>query len=400
MLSSGPYRVADVEPGRSVVYERVPDYWARNLNVNRGRYNFGAIRVDYFRDRDVALEAFFAGTYDFREEFTSRDWATKYTTDAVKDGRIVRDTLPDETPSGVQAWFFNLRRDKFGDRRVRHALDLAFDFEWTNKNLFYGLYERTNSMFENSSLAAHAPPSAAELALLRPLKDKIPPEALEKPYASPKTDGSGNIRRNLRQAVKLLGEAGWKFRDGALRNEAGEAMEIEFLLFENSFSRIVLPYTRNLKRLGIDATVRIVDVANFKYRLDHFDFDAIVQRYSQPLTPGLEQRSYWGSQFADIPGSLNLAGIKDPAVDTLIEHVIAAKDRDSLVAAVRALDRVLMWNHYSVPQWYKGAHNIAYWDKFDRPKIKPKFGRGVVGTWWYDAEKAARIEAGRAPGRN
>lgn len=396
-LGSGPYRVKKVEPGRFVEYERVADHWAKDLPVNKGRHNFGAIRIDYYRDRDVALEAFFSGAYDFREEFTSRDWATKYTTPAVKKKLIVLDTLSDETPSGVQAWFFNLRRKKFRDRRVRRALNLAFDFEWTNKNLFYSLYKRTNSMFENSALAAHNPPDKAQLALLEPLRGKVPDEVFTKPYKAPVTDGSGRLRRNLRAASKLLREAGWRIKDNKRVNAKGEALTIEFLLFEASFSRIISPYIRNLKRLGVEATIRVVDVANFINRRNKYDFDVMIERYVQPLTPGVEQRDYFGSAAADVSGSRNLAGIKDPAVDSLIERVMGAGDRKALTAAVRALDRVLMWNEYSVTQWYKGSHNVAYWNKFDRPETKPRYALGMIDTWWYNPAKAAMIEKGEAP---
>ena len=396
-LSSGPYRIVDVEPGRSLAYERVKDYWARDLPVNRGRYNFDRIEVDYYRDRDIAFEAIFAGQYDLREEFTSRSWATQYDKPPIREKLMVRETLADETPSGVQAFFFNLRREKFKDRRVRRALDLAFDFEWTNKNLFHGLYKRTNSMFENSALAAHAPPDAAERALLEPLRGMVPEEVFVKPYAASVTDGSGRIRRELRRAARLLREAGYTVRGNRLVDEGGAPFTVEFLLFEASFTRIINPYIRNLERLGIAAKIRIVDVANFKVRTDNYDFDIIVRRYVQPLTPGIEQRHFFGSAAADLPGSFNIGGIKDPAVDALIEKVIGARGRAALVAAVRALDRVLMWNHYTVPQWYKGAHHLAYWNKFDRPPVKPRFARGVVDTWWYNPRKAAMIEAGEAP---
>ena len=396
-LASGPYRIAKIEPGRTIVYERVKDYWARNLAVNRGRYNFDRIKVDYYRDRDIAFQAFFGGAYDFREEFTSKSWAIQYNKPPVEKGLIVRETLADETPSGVQAFFFNLRREKFKDSRVRAAIDLAFDYEWTNKNLFYGMYSRTNSMFENSELAAHAPPSKAELALLEPLRGKVPPEVFVKPYASPVTDGSGKIRRSLRKAVYLLRATGYAVKGGVLQGPDGKPLEIEFLLFEASFNRIINPYIRNLERLGIKARIRVVDAANFKYRTDHFDFDVIVRRYTQPLTPGLEQRNFFGSANADLPGTFNVGGVKDPAVDALVERIVAAKNRRALIAAVRALDRVLMWNRYVIPQWYKGAHHIAYWNKFDRPNVKPKYGRGVIDTWWHNPEKAAMVDAGRAP---
>ena len=397
-LGSGPYRIARAAAGRHVVYRRDPDYWGKDLPVNRGRHNFDTIRFDYYRDRDIGFEAFFAGEYDFREEFTSRSWATQYNKPAVNKGLIKRETLADETPSGVQAFFFNLRRDRFRDARVRAALDLAFDFEWTNKNLFFGMYRRTNSMFENSSLAARGLPSKAELALLNPLRGKVPDEVFEKPYASPVTDGSGRIRAHLRQATKLLRAAGWTVKQGQLTDAGGKPMTVEFLLFESTFQRIIGPYIRNLKRLGVKASIRIVDVANYKYRMDHFDFDVIVQRYIQPLTPGLEQRNYFGSEFAETPGTLNIAGVKNAAVDALIEHVIAAKSRPALVTAVRALDRVLMWNRYTVPQWYKGEHNIAYWNKFARPRVKPRYDTGIIDTWWFNPKKAAMIAAGKAPG--
>jgi microcin C transport system substrate-binding protein len=399
-LSSGPYRVGKVENGRSIAYQRVKDYWARDLPVNRGRWNFDNIRVDYFRDRDVAFQAFFKQSgkgYDFREEFTSRSWATQYDKPPVRRGLIVRETLPDETPSGTQVFAFNLRRDKFKDRRVREALDLAFDFEWTNKNLFFGLYERTNSMFENSTLAATGKPSPAELELLEPLRHMIPKEVFGKPYDAPVTDGKGGIRGNLRKAVRILRQAGYRVRNGVLRGPDGKPFTIEFLLFEATFNRILNPYIRNLERLGIRASIRIVNVAAFKYRTDHFDFDAIVERYAMPLTPGVEQRNYFASAYADVPGTRNLSGIKDPAVDALIEKIIEAPTREGLVAAVRALDRVVMWNRYTVPQWYKGSHAIAYWNRFDRPKLKPKYARGVIDTWWYNPEKAAMIAAGKAP---
>ena len=396
-LSSGPYRIVDVEPGRALAYQRVKDYWARDLPVNRGRYNFDRIEIDYYRDRDIAFEAIFADQYDLREEFTSRAWATQYDKPPIRKKLMVRQTLADETPSGVQAFFFNLRREKFKDRRVRRALDLAFDFEWTNKNLFHGLYKRTRSMFENSALAARAPPDAAERALLEPLRGMVPEEVFTRPYAASVTDGSGRIRGALRRAARLLRAAGYTIRDNRLVDAEGAPFTVEFLLFEASFNRIINPYIRNLARLGIAARIRIVDVANFKVRTDNHDFDIIVRRLVQPLTPGIEQRHFFGSAAADLPGSFNIGGIKDQAVDALIEKILGARNRRALVAAVRALDRVLMWNHYTVPQWYKGAHHLAYWNKFDRPPLKPRFARGVVDTWWYNPDKAAMIAIGEAP---
>lgn len=396
-LASGPYRVEKVEPGRSVVYARVEDYWARDLPVNRGRFNFDRVAVEYYRDRDVAFQAFFSRQYDFREDFTSRQWATQYGEPPVQSGLIVREVLPDETPSGVQAFILNLRRPKFQDVRVREALDLAFDFEWTNRTLFYSQYRRTNSMFENSDLAAHEPPTPSEIALMEPFRDRIPDEAFVRPFRAPETDGSGNLRQNLRKAVGLLRDAGYTVSDGVLKGPDGKPFEIEFLLFEASFKRIIGPYVNNLKRLGIKAEMRIVDVANFKRRQDTFDFDIVIRRIAQPLTPGIEQRNYFGSAFAEVEGSFNIGGIRDPAVDALVEKVVRADSRTSLRTAVHALDRVLMWNRYVITQWFHGRHNVAYWNVFDRPKISPKFDLGVIDTWWYDAEKAKAVEAGNAP---
>ena len=396
-LTSGPYRVSKLEAGRSITYSRVKNYWAKDLPVNRGRYNFDRVKVEYYRDREVAFQAFFSNQYDYREEFTSRQWATQYNKPPVNKGLVVRETLPDETPSGVQAFILNLRRAKFQDIRLRIAMDLAFDFEWTNKTLFYGLYERTNSMFENSNLAAKGLPSKAELAILKPLRGEIPKEVFERPFSSPVNDGSGRIRSNLRKASSLLKQAGYSVKNGVLQDRSGQPLTIEFLLFEASFKRIINPYIRNLKRLGIQAYLRIVDVANFKRRQDKFDFDVVVRRIAQPLTPGIEQRNYFGSEFVDVEGSFNVGGVKNPAVDALIEEVITARNRNKLVVATRALDRVLMWNRYVVTQWYKGVHNIAYWNKFDRPAFPPKFDTGVIDTWWYNADKASMIEKGVAP---
>ncbi len=396
-LASGPYKVGKFEPGRSITYQRAENYWAKDLPVNRGRFNFDRITVEYYRDREVAFQAFFSNQYDYREEFTSRQWATQYDKPPVNKGLVVRETLPDETPSGVQAFILNLRRAKFQDVRLRAAMDLAFDYDWTNKTLFYSLYDRTNSMFENSSLAAKQPPSKEELALLEPFRGKVPDEVFTTVFRAPETDGSGRIRGNLRKASRLLKQAGYAVRNGVLTDIAGKPLTIEFLLFESSFKRIINPYLQNLKRLGILASIRIVDVANFKRRQDSFDFDIVIRRIAQPLTPGLEQRNYFGSEFADVPGSFNIGGVKDSAVDALIEKVVTAKSRGELTVATRALDRVLMWNRFVITQWYKGEHNVAYWNKYNRPKVSPKFSTGVLDTWWYDAEKAAMIEKGTAP---
>ena len=390
-LGSGPYTVGDFKQGRYIIYERKKDYWAKDLPVNVGRLNFDQLRYEYFRDRTAEFEALKAGEYDLREEFTSKVWATEYDIPQVKSGRLIRLTLPDERPSGAQGFFINNRREKFADPRVRKAIDFAFDFEWTNKNQFYGLYKRTNSFFENSDMKAEGPPTGAELALLEPYRDKLPKDVFEAPYASPVSNISGQDRKLLRTASKLLTDAGWVIKDGKRTNAKGEKLDIEFLIFSPTFERVIAPFVKNLKILGIDANIRLVDPSQYQSRLKSFDFDIITQRYVMRVTPGVELRNYWGSKSADTPGSQNLSGIKDPVIDELIEKVIAAKSREDLVTAARAIDRVLRANHYWVPHWYKAAHNIAYWDKFSRPETKPRYGRGVIDIWWYDETKAAKL---------
>ena len=395
-LGSGPYLVDNFAQGRTIVYRRNPDYWAKDLPVNRGRFNFDKIRYEYFRDRTAGMEAFKADTYDFREEFTSKVWATEYDFPAIRDGRVKKEVLPDETPSGTQGFFINTRRDTFKDPRVREALALAFDFEWTNRNLFYGLYDRTQSYFENSPMEAEGEPSSAERALLEEIGVEVPAAALGPAVLPPVSDGSGRDRNLLRKAIKLLDEAGWRIKNGVRVNDKGEPLKVEFLTFEPAFERIIAPYVKNLKGIGIDARIRMVDPAQYQQRLKDFDFDVTTQRYVMRNTPGVELRSYFGSASADTDGSLNLAGIKDPAVDVLIERVVAAKTREDMRTAARALDRVLRAGHYWVPHWYKGSNHVAYWDKFSRPKIKPKFDRGILDTWWFDEAKAAGLSAKRA----
>jgi microcin C transport system substrate-binding protein len=390
-LGSGPYEVSDVKQGRSITYKRREDYWASKLPANVGRFNFDELRYEYFRDRTAEFEALKAGEYDLREEFTSKTWAVEYDIPQVKSGKIIRLTLPDDRPSGAQGFFINTRRKKFADPRVRQALNYAFDFEWTNKNQFYGLYNRTNSFFENSNLKAEGAPNDAELALLEPYRDKLPHDVFGSAFTSPVSDGSGQDRKLLRQASKLLREAGWTVNDGKRVNADGEQLDLEFLIFSPTFERIIAPFVKNLKILGIDASIRLVDPSQYQSRVKSFDFDISTQRYVMRVTPGIELRNYWGSKAADTSGSQNLSGIKDPVIDALIEKVIAARTRQELTTAARAIDRVMRASHYWVPHWYKAAHNIAYWDKFSRPKIKPKYGRGVIDTWWYDKAKAAKL---------
>ena len=390
-LGSGPYRISDFKQGSYTTFKRREDYWAKDLPVNRGRYNFDEIRYEYFRDRTAALESLKAGAYDLREEFTAKDWATSYDIPQVKDGRIVLLTLPDESPSGAQGFFLNNRRAKFSDRRVRKALDYAFDFEWTNANLFYSLYTRTASYFENSEMKATGKPSPEELALLEPYRDQLPPEVFDEPYVPPVSDGSGSDRRLLRTAAKLLEEAGWELKGNQRVNKNGEVLSIEFLVYEPTFERVIAPYIKNLKSLGIDAYIRRVDPAQFERRVKAFDFDIITQRFSMRLTPGAELLNFFGSEAADTEGSFNRAGIKNPVVDALAQKALEAQSREELVTAIRALDRVLRAGHYWIPQWYKASHHIAYWNKFGRPETKPKYDRGIVDTWWYDAEKASKL---------
>lgn len=381
-LGSGPYRVGRFEAGRFIEYERVKDWWGANLPVSRGQNNFDIVRYEFFRDRDVAFEAFTAGQYLFREEFTSRIWATRYDFPAIKDGRVKRDVLPDETPSGAQGWFLNTRRRKFRDPRVREAMILAFDFEWTNQSLMYGSYDRTHSYFQNSDMMASGKPSPEELALLEPHRDKLPKEVFGEPFLPPVSDGSGQDRALLRRAVQLLEAAGYTIKGGRRMNEQGERIEVEFLLQEPSFQPHHMPYIRNLERIGIAANVRLVDSAQYQSRLNDFDFDVAIQRFSFSSTPGESLRNYVTSDAAAVKGTQNLSGIADPVVDALVEKIVEAKTRDELTFACRALDRVLRAGRYWVPHWYKASHWIAYWDRFERPPEKPRYGRGIPETWW------------------
>ena len=390
-LGSGPYKIGTFKAGDHIIYQRVSDYWARDLNVNKGRWNFDQLRMDFFRDRTAGFEAFSSGHSLFREEFTSKTWATQYDFPAVKDGRVKLETLPDHTPSGAQGWFINTRREKFSDPRVREALTLAFDFEWTNKNLFYGLYRRTSSFFENSPMRAEAPPGAAEIALLEPFRDVLPATAFGEAVTAPMSDGSGQDRQKLRQAGQLLDEAGWRVKDGVRRNAKGEALTIEFLGDSPVFQRVEGPYAKNLRILGIEAKSRLVDSAQFQDRLKQYDFDLTVQRYSLGLTPGIEMRTFWNGEYGKGPGSRNLSGIDNPAIDALIEKTIAAETRETQIVAARALDRVLRAGHYWIPQWNKASYTIAYWDIYARPPVSPLYDRGVEQTWWVDQAKAAKL---------
>jgi microcin C transport system substrate-binding protein len=391
-LGSGAYKVGRFEVGRYIEYDRVKDWWGADLPVALGQSNFDTLRYEYYRDRDVGFEGFTAQNYLFREEFTSRTWATRYDFPAVKDGRVKRDTIPDDTPSGAQGWFINTRRQKFADPRVREALDNAFDFEWTNKTIMYGSYQRTVSVFQNSDMMAAGKPGPDELKLLEPFRGRVADEVFGEPYVPPVSDGSGSDRRQLRKAVELLQAAGCAVKDGKRALPNGEPITIEFLLDEPTFEPHHMALIKNLGILGIAANIRLVDPVQYRARRDDFDFDITTDRFSFSATPGDSLRSFFSSQAAKLKGSNNLAGIADPVVDSLIETVIAADSRAALIAACRVLDRVVRAGRYWIPQWYKPSHWIAYWDVFGRPPAQPRYFRGIPDTWWYDADKAAKIK--------
>ncbi|MGA7232315.1 MAG: extracellular solute-binding protein [Xanthobacteraceae bacterium] len=391
-LGSGPYKVGRFEPGRYIEYQRVADWWGTELPVARGHNNFDTLRFEYYRDRDVGFEGFSAQSYLFREEFTSRFWATRYDFPAVKDGRVLRDEIPDDTPSGAQGWFINRRRRKFVDPRVRDALNNAFDFEWTNKTIMYGSYKRTVSVFQNSDMMASGPPTPEETTLLEPFRAQLPAEVFGEPYIPPVSDGSGEDRVLLRKAAQLLGEAGCPIQNGKRVLADGTPFTLEFLIDEPSFQPHHMPFIRNLKALGIDASLRIVDPVQYRARRDDFDFDITIDRFSFSSTPGDSLRSFFSSQAAGLKGSNNLAGIADPAVDALIETIIAAGSRAALVTACRTLDRVIRSGRYWISNWDKASHWIAYWDVFGRPPAQPRYFRGIPDIWWYDSDKWAKIK--------
>jgi microcin C transport system substrate-binding protein len=398
-LGSGPYRVESVEPGRSITYRLVKDYWGARLPVNVGRNNFERIRYDYYRDSTVAIEAFKAGSYDVRQENVSKLWATGYDGPGLRQGLVKKEEIPNEIPTGLQGFVFNTRRPVFADRRVRQALAYAFDFEWTNAHLFYSAYARTVSYFSNSELASRGLPGPEELRVLEPFRGKIPDEVFTREYRPPSTDGSGYMRKGVIEALALLKEAGWVVRDMRLVNaRTGEPMRFEILLDEPGYERMTLPFAKNLQRLGIAARVRTVDAAQYQYRMEHFDFDVTMMVWGQSLSPGNEQREFWGSERASAPGSQNLAGVRDPVVDRLVELVVEAQDRASLVARTRALDRVLLWGHYVIPHYHIQNFRVAYWDKFGRPAVSPKYALGLE-TWWVEPGKVARVQNRQAGSR-
>jgi microcin C transport system substrate-binding protein len=393
-LGSGPYKVGRYEANRYVEYDRVKDWWGADLPVCRGNFNFDSVRYEFYRDRDVAFEGFSGRSYLYREEFTARIWAMRYDFPAVKDGRVKRETLPDETPSGGQGWFFNIRRDKFKDPRVREAVNYAFDFEWTNKTVMYGAYARTCSPFQNSDMVATGLPSSEELKLLEPFRGQVPDEVFGQPFVPPVSDGSGQDRALLRKAQQLLQEAGLPVKDGKRMLPNGEIFTIEFLLDEPSFQPHHATFIKNLAQLGIDAAIRMIDAVQYRARVESFDFDITTERLSMSATPGDSLRPYFSSQAAATKGSYNLAGVASPAIDALIDKAIGAETRSDLTNACRALDRVFRAGRYWVPQWFRTSHPIAYWDLFAHPPKPARYaqGTGAPDNWWADPAKAGKSE--------
>lgn len=380
-LGSGPYKVANVEAGRLVRYERVKDYWGKDLAINKGLYNFDVRTTDYYRDNTVALEAGKAGQFDYWLETSAKNWATAYDTPAVREGRLIKEELPNGNPTGMQGFVFNLRKPIFQDVRVREALGLLLDFEWTNKQLFNGSYTRTKSYFDNSEMASSGLPSAAELAILEPLRGKIPDRVFSDEFKLPVTDGSGMIRPQQRRAFQLLQEAGWRVVDDKMVDAQGKPVTLEFLLAQTEFERILLPYKRNLSDLGIDLVIRRVDVSQYINRLRSRDYDMIVSGFPQSSSPGNEQREYFDSSSAEKPGSRNFMGLKDPAIDTLVSGVINADSRQSLLMHTKALDRALLWGFYVVPNWHIKTWRVAYWDHIGHPKAQALSDVGT-DSWW------------------
>jgi microcin C transport system substrate-binding protein len=392
-LGAGPYRIKESVSGRSIVYERVADDWARNLPVRIGKNNFDEIRYEYFKDSTPAIEAFKAGQLDFRPENSAKYWATEYGFKAVKDGLVKKREITIKRVDGMQAYVFNTRRDKLADPRVRQAFNLAFDFEWAASNLFFNQYKRVGSYFENSDLKATGLPVGLELEILTPFKAQLPPEVFTTEFKNPVNGTTENIRANLGQAVKLLAAAGWQMKNGVMTNDKGQPFNVEFLLDDPLFERITLPLVKSLERIGIKAAVRQVDHAQMKHRTDTFDFDIVITSYRQSEVPGNEQRDYWTTGAAEKSGSGNYMGLKNPAVDAIVEKLIAAKGKDELVAATRALDRVLLWLHLVVPHWYAPHERVAYWDMFSEPAILPSRSVGFPTVWWFDDAKAKALQA-------
>jgi microcin C transport system substrate-binding protein len=393
-LGSGPYRVTAFSLGRSITYELDPNWWARDLPTARGTNNFGKINVEYFRESAVAIEAFKAGSIDLRSENIAKRWATGYDFPAVKQGLVIKETVRHHLPTGMQGWSMNLRRPIFQDARVRQAIAWAYDFEWANKNLFYGAYSRTTSYFSNSDLASSGLPNPDELKLLEPFRSQLPPELFTQPFTLPVTDGSGNNRKELLTSFKLLEQADWRVKNMQLVNPKGESMSFSIVLPDPSFERVAIPYAETLKHLGISVQVRTVDPAQFQHMADNFEIDMTMWIYAQGDVPGIELLDYWSCKAATTTGSTNLPGICSPVIDALIEKVITAPDRPTLRTAARALDRVLLWGWYMVPGWDSDTFHVAFWNRFDQPDIPIREGVNF-DCWWVDAVKAAKTDAAR-----
>lgn len=393
-VGSGPYKVKSIDPGRRIVYERVKDWWAADLPVNKGQYNFDTIVYDLYRDEMVLRQALFAGAYDFRSENIAKSWSQEYNVKQVTSGLIRKEELEHSMPVGMQSFAYNIRRPVFKDAAVRRAIGYAFDFEWSNKQYAFGSYIRTNSYFANSELASGGLPQGRELEILEAFRGQVPDEVFTAEFKNPATNGSGqDMRAHLSQARKILADAGWKMGKAGVLEKDGVALKFEILSNSDAFQRWINPFIANLKKIGVQATYRVVDTAQYQNRMDGFDFDMTIGQFPQSLSPGNEQIDFWGSSKADVKGSRNLVGIKNPVVDALIQQIIVAPDREELIARTRALDRVLLWNYYVIPQWYYNKHRVAYWDKFGHPAVSPKYGLGAPDTWWFDKDKAARVAA-------
>jgi microcin C transport system substrate-binding protein len=394
-VGSGPYRVKSFDPGRTITYERVKDYWAKDLPVRKGQYNFDELKFTYFLDRTPGFEEFKSGKVDYWPERTASQWATGFNFPAVAKGWVKKEAIPVKRVAPMQAFVFNQRRKQFQDPRVRKAFALAFNFEEANKKLFYNSYVRVGSYFDNSELAAKGLPQGRELEILNEVKNEVPPEVFTTEWKNPDNSAPENFRKHMREASKLLNEAGWTLQGNQLKNAQGETLNAEFMIDSPDFQKIVLPYVQDLQKLGINASLRVVDSAQYKRREDTHDYDIIVDNFPQSESPGNEQRDFWGSAAADRDGTTNTAGIKNPAVDKLIDKIVFAKDREDLVAATRALDRVLLWNFYVVPQWHYPYERIAHWDIFGRPEKTPSQTSAMLQTWWIDADKQKALAAAR-----
>lgn len=394
-LGSGPYKIKDFDAGRNISYERVADYWAKDLPVSKGQWNIDEIRVEYYRERTPAFEAFKAGKIDVWQETTASAWASQYNIPAVNKGWIKKEDIPHSRVAGMQAFVLNNRRAVFQDVRVRRAFNLAFNFDELNKAVAYGMYKRVGSFWENSELAAKGLPQGKELEILEPLRDELPPEVFTTEWKNPVAETGMAHRNNMREAIKLLNEAGWTSKGGTLTNDKGEALEVEFLLVQPAFQNWVLPYKQDLEKIGVKANVRLVDSSQYQRRIEQFDFDVIVDSFGQSHSPGNEQRNYWGTEAAERSGSDNTPGIKNKAIDALIDKVVFAKDRVTLVAATNALDRVLLWGNYVVPQWHYPFDRWAYWDMFGRPEKLPSQATSILRVWWVDADKEKALASAR-----